>query len=240
MLRDVKRFKSMGVDGVVVGMLTSNGKHIDIARMKVMREASRGMMLTFHRAFDVLICSNSDVDERVMMSTKQTNGSRSGSMESTRGDNEINEKYKGNWMSCESTRSTDHHLRVIVDELECDRLLTSGQASSALKGKNTLLSISRRLKERMDIKIIAAAGVNTKNVREIIISTRVDGVHAGSAMCNKMYSKQGGNVYMGKKPTTIEGSWQHEPDGESWEATDQTKVGEFCSEISKALIASKN
>ena len=68
MLRDILRFKQLGVDGVVVGVLTypstsyattsaaavsDTGYTVDVLRMKVIREITQGISLTFHRAFDV-------------------------------------------------------------------------------------------------------------------------------------------------------------------------------------------
>ena len=234
MLRDVVRFKAMGVDGIVVGMLTRDGTSIDIPRMKALREASRGIMLTFHRAFDVLICSSAD-DRTRIDKIKQDVRDR----KSVKDMKKIEYRSRDN-LEQKSIKTLDYHLNVIADVLECDRLLTSGQASSALEGKDTLMSISRILKDKVELKVIAAAGISSKNVQELIISTGVGGVHAGSAMCSKIYSElEGGegSVHMGKKPVVgMEESWQHEPAGESWEITSQTKVGEFCSEISKALV----
>lgn len=52
MLQDVIECKKCGAAGVVVGVLTRDG-HIDVPRMKVLREVSSSMILTFHRAYDV-------------------------------------------------------------------------------------------------------------------------------------------------------------------------------------------
>ena len=246
MLRDVIRFKAMGVDGIVVGMLTRDSTCIDIPRMKVLREASRGMMLTFHRAFDVLRCSSDDDDDDDVDGNSNDNKTRQAikdkkSMKNTHEKDKNIDNTTIDSLNRKDIKSINYHLSVIVDELECDRLLTSGQASSALEGKDTLMSVSCMLHDRKEIKVIAAAGISTKNVQELIVTTRVGGVHAGSAMCSKIYSAlEGweGHVHMGKKPAmSMEESWQHEPDGESWEIASQTKVGEFCSEISKALVA---
>lgn len=52
MLYDIEMAKKLGVDGVVIGCLTADGK-IDIARNKELIEAAQGMSVTFHRAFDM-------------------------------------------------------------------------------------------------------------------------------------------------------------------------------------------
>ncbi len=51
MLQDVKLCKELGCDGVVIGLLNSNGS-IDIKRTAVLVEAAYPLGVTFHRAFD--------------------------------------------------------------------------------------------------------------------------------------------------------------------------------------------
>lgn len=51
MLQDVKLCKQLGCDGVVIGLLNSNGS-IDIKRTAVLIEAAYPLGVTFHRAFD--------------------------------------------------------------------------------------------------------------------------------------------------------------------------------------------
>ena len=57
MLEDIEITRHLGVDGVVFGCLTANGD-IDTVAMKELMEASHGLSVTFHRAFDV--CRNPD------------------------------------------------------------------------------------------------------------------------------------------------------------------------------------
>lgn len=55
MLKDLENAHVLGADGVVFGCLTRNGE-VDIPSMKILMDASQGMSVTFHRAFDV--CRN--------------------------------------------------------------------------------------------------------------------------------------------------------------------------------------
>ena len=55
MLHDIRMAKKLGVDGVVIGCLTADGK-IDMQRNKELIDAAHGMSVTFHRAFDM--CKN--------------------------------------------------------------------------------------------------------------------------------------------------------------------------------------
>ncbi|MBF6596842.1 MAG: copper homeostasis protein CutC [Fermentimonas sp.] len=52
MLKDIEIAKKLGVDGVAIGCLTSNGE-IDIIRNRELIEAAGEMSVTFHRAFDM-------------------------------------------------------------------------------------------------------------------------------------------------------------------------------------------
>ena len=49
---EIKMFKKLGVDGIVVGILTKNGE-IDLDNMKKFIEVAQDIPITFHRAFDV-------------------------------------------------------------------------------------------------------------------------------------------------------------------------------------------
>lgn len=55
MLKDIEIARQLGVDGVVFGCLTADGE-IDLPVMQQLMEASQGLSVTFHRAFDV--CRN--------------------------------------------------------------------------------------------------------------------------------------------------------------------------------------
>ena len=54
-LRDIIAYKKLGVDGIVVGILHADNT-IDRARLEVIRAITKGIKLTFHRAYD--ICTN--------------------------------------------------------------------------------------------------------------------------------------------------------------------------------------
>lgn len=52
--RDILAALNIGVDGIVVGIMTEEGG-IDLKKMKIIRELTKGHKLTFHRAFDLCI-----------------------------------------------------------------------------------------------------------------------------------------------------------------------------------------
>lgn len=52
MCRDISMFKEVGVNGIVIGVLTADGK-LDMPVMKKLMEAGNGLEVTLHRAFDM-------------------------------------------------------------------------------------------------------------------------------------------------------------------------------------------
>lgn len=52
MMRDIELCKKLGADGVVLGILTSDGS-VDVARTSELVRAAHPLQVTFHRAFDM-------------------------------------------------------------------------------------------------------------------------------------------------------------------------------------------
>lgn len=66
MLHDITMAKKLGVDGVVIGCLTADGK-IDMVRNKELIDAAQGMSVTFHRAFDMGIDSFESLEQIISL-----------------------------------------------------------------------------------------------------------------------------------------------------------------------------
>lgn len=128
--------------GIVFGALSSDRKSINYDMMYQIREMSRGMKLTFHRAFDVIDVTSED--------------------------------------------EAATHLDSVIS-VGCDRLLTSGFSSTAQKGIGTISRLVAHAAGR--ISVIAASGVNSGNVAEIIDSSGVHGVHTGSSVTELIDSR---------------------------------------------------
>lgn len=52
--REVRNFRELGADGVVIGILKKDGV-LDLERMKILMEEAGDMSVTLHRAFDVCV-----------------------------------------------------------------------------------------------------------------------------------------------------------------------------------------
>lgn len=124
MLKDIEIARQSGVNGVVFGCLTAEGE-IDLPVMKQLMEASQGLSVTFHRAFDVC-------------------------------------------------RDPQKALEQII-ELGCDRILTSGQQTTAEQGIPLLKELQKQATGR--IHLLAGCGVNEKNIARIAQETGIQEFH---------------------------------------------------------------
>ena len=129
MRRDIEVFKSIGVNGVVVGCLNNDGS-VDVDAMKILMEAANGLSVTFHRAFD--ICAN-----------------------------------------------PFDSLETIIS-LGCDRILTSGHATTAYEGRDMLKQLNEKSVGR--IIIMPGCGVDITNVSEIVDYTKVNEIHFSASV----------------------------------------------------------
>ena len=64
--------------------------------------------------------------------------------------------------------------------LRVDRILTSGQARTAMEGLIRLTQLAQKAAGR--ISIMPASGINAQNVRQILAATDVNEIHIGSAV----------------------------------------------------------
>jgi len=66
MQRDIEAAKSLGANGVVIGLLTADGT-IDIERTKALIDLARPMSVTVHRAFDMVADPRTALEELIVL-----------------------------------------------------------------------------------------------------------------------------------------------------------------------------
>jgi copper homeostasis protein len=145
MQRDITACKKLGVEGIVIGILTDNG-HIDVPRCKALVELASPMQVTFHRAFDV----------------------------------------------------AQNPLKALEDVIAtgCNRLLSSGQAATALEGASMLKRLQAAAGDRL--VVMPGAGVRSNNIAELVATTGCKEFHTSARLpfASKMrYCNP--NVHMG-------------------------------------------
>lgn len=114
MCEEIKIFKELGANGVVIGCLTPEGD-LDMVAMKRLMDCAGDMDVTLHRAFDM-------------------------------------------------TRDPIDTLEKAI-ELGCKTILTSGQQSDVVKGKDCLKEVYEKAAGRIDI--MAGCGVKKWNIQEL-------------------------------------------------------------------------
>ncbi|POZ62007.1 copper homeostasis protein CutC [Chromobacterium alticapitis] len=136
MARDIELCRKLGLDGVVIGMLTEDGD-IDGPATRELAGLAGPMGVTFHRAFDM-------------------------------------------------ARDPEQALEEVI-ACGCHRLLSSGQAATALQGADLLSRLRAQAGERLIV--MPGAGVRAGNVAELARRTGCAEFHASaraavaSAMC---------------------------------------------------------
>ena len=146
MCEEIKTFKELGANGVVIGCLTPDGD-LDMAAMKRLMDCAGDMDVTLHRAFDM-------------------------------------------------TRDPFETLEKAI-ELGCKTILTSGQQSDVIKGKDCLKELYEKAAGRIDI--MAGCGVKKWNIQELHDYTGIKVFHTtgrvGWIDSGMKYRKE--SVYMG-------------------------------------------
>ncbi|XP_058973477.1 copper homeostasis protein cutC homolog isoform X1 [Pocillopora verrucosa] len=127
MKEDVKIFKEAGADGVVFGILTSEGA-VDTLRCEELRDLASPLQATFHRAFDML---------------------------------------KDPYTSLE-----------VIIKIGFERILTSGQDSSALEGLQTITHLIEKAKDR--ITIVPGGGITERNLERILLESGAREFHCSA------------------------------------------------------------
>ncbi|MBL7903968.1 MAG: copper homeostasis protein CutC [Bacteroidales bacterium] len=173
MKSDIFAAKVKGADGIVVGMINTDGT-VDTCRMKEIVEMAGSMQVTFHRAFDM-------------------------------------------------TRDPYEALETIIG-LGCHRILTSGQAASAMDGATVIARLVAQAGKR--IVIMPGGGINAQNLSTLHQLTGATEFHtsASSPVYSRMRFRKEG-VAMGIADS----------DEYSLLQTDKEKVAEICN-IARTLF----
>ena len=155
MRRDAVRGRTLGVDGLVFGILTPDGQ-IDIERTRELVALARPLGVTFHRAFD---------------------------------------------MAADPRRALEDLIALGVD-----RVLTSGQESSALEGLDLIADLVRQAGDR--IVVMPGGGVG-RHIRTIVARAGVREVHiTGTTSVESRMSYRNSRVSMGGALRPPEFSWR--------------------------------
>ena len=145
MQADIRMAKELGCEGIVLGILQTNGR-VNIAQTKELVALAKPMIVTFHRAIDM----------------------------------------------------TPDYLEALEDIIEtgCERILTSGQKNTAIKGIKNIKTLVEKANGR--IEIMAGSGVNIDNA-QALMHTGVNALHltGKSIRDSEMVYRKEGNAMGG-------------------------------------------
>ena len=174
MVADIDAARLAGVHGVVIGALTPDGS-LDLPTLKRLIAAAKSERWTVMGAPE-----QSKTDRIVPLQPLTVTFHRAFDL-------------------CADPIATLEQLHAL--EINCsgksecaiDYILTSGQASSAWEGRDTLRLLQTKLHELNGgttrfMRLIAGAGVNADNAAALVSSTGIEDIHAGSALQNEIVS----------------------------------------------------
>ena len=133
MRRDIDLCGEAGVDGVVVGILTSDG-HIDIERTAKLIENASPMSVTFHRAFDMCADPVKSVEDIIHTGAKRllTSGQKNKATEGVDLIRNLIEKASGRLIIMPGGGLTENNILKIAK--------STGTSEFHLTGRKTLVS----------------------------------------------------------------------------------------------------
>lgn len=134
MLHDIEMARQMGVNGVVFGCLTPDGE-VDLLLMKRLMDASSGMSVTFHRAFDMCRNPRKALEEIISLGCDRilTSGGQATAEKGVPLLRELNTQAGGRIILMPGCGINAGNIRKIADETGCREFHFSGR--SAVPGK---------------------------------------------------------------------------------------------------------
>jgi copper homeostasis protein len=144
MQKDIALCKQLGCDGVVIGMLTENGK-IDKVRCKVLVEQAWPMGVTFHRAFDMADDPMEALEDIIDIGCERvlTSGHRNTAMEGVSLLRELVEKAEGRIIIMVGSGVRSTNIEALVKETGAVEFHTTakGYVDSKMQYRNPNVSM---------------------------------------------------------------------------------------------------
>ena len=132
MERDILACKKLGVDGVVIGLLTADGD-IDVPRTRRLVELAAPMPVTFHRAFDVARDPFKALEDIIATGCSRllTSGQEANALEGAALITRLRERAAGRLVVMPGSGVRLNNIAQLVTETGCAEYHTSGRAPFA-------------------------------------------------------------------------------------------------------------
>lgn len=139
MKRDIEIAKQIGVDGVVIGILTANGE-VDIQRTQELVDIARPLSVTFHRAFDVTKGANDSLLKLIKIGVERilTSGQEATAFEGLEKINELIELAEDKIIIMACGSLTDRNIEKFVEKTNVKEVHLTGfaQIESKMEFRN--------------------------------------------------------------------------------------------------------
>lgn len=155
MIRDIEYMKSVGVNGVVFGCLTNSGD-VDISAMQRLMGASKGISVTFHRAFDLCVNPFISLEEIIGFGCDRllTSGQAQTAFKGIELLKELNEKASNRIIIMPGCGVNEFNIKKIIDYT----LVKEIHFSASVKRLSNFIEIST------DVDFGAASSVSCPNI----------------------------------------------------------------------------
>jgi copper homeostasis protein len=148
MQRDIEIAKAIGVNGVVLGLLTAGGE-IDQERTKVLVDLARPLSVTFHRAFDMVAGSRRALDTLIDLGIDRvlTSGLETSALEGAETIAELIRQAGGRIIAMPGGGINDRNIAKIVQLTGATEVHMSGRSAqeSQMRHRNTRISLGGAL-----------------------------------------------------------------------------------------------
>lgn len=147
MRHDIEYAKSVGVNGVVIGILQADG-NIDVDRTRVLVELARPLSVTFHRAFDLALDPHRALDELMDLAvdTLLTSGQQPNAAQGLPLIADLVKQSAGRITIMPGSGINPNNIKKIVDGSGADTFHFSGKAAvdSKMQYRNPNLSMGKK------------------------------------------------------------------------------------------------
>lgn len=144
MLQDIAMAKSLGVDGVVFGMLTPEGE-IDMDVMRRFMQASEGLSVTFHRAFDMCVDPFKALEEIIDLGCDRilTSGQQPNALQGVGLLAQLNKQANGRIIIMPGCGVNAGNIFEIAQQTDCHEFHFSGRSTveSGMVYRNSVVSM---------------------------------------------------------------------------------------------------
>lgn len=167
MRRDIETCGESGVDGIVIGILTSDGK-IDIDRTARLVEFSKPMSVTFHRAFDMCTDPVRGIEEIIQSGASRllTSGQKKTAAEGSALINKLVKQSRGRIIIMPGSGVDEKNITTLAENTGASEFHLTGRMS--IESEMTFRQQGLSMNGNFDINDFSRKVADTEKIKKII------------------------------------------------------------------------